>query len=144
MVLRWISFMQQMKCGVKESTRFCLHGNFRKRGSVCADPLIYVSNKILIISCVYATRSVSMPDVSSISASEFCSIVFSLSITVSFTKPVFEQLPSGIIKLSPNSSPPSSIFPLPLRSIARNPSWFFTQAVFSAKLLWSVYISWWY
>jgi len=80
--------MQHLKCAVNENTRFCLHNNSRKRGAVCAVPLIYVSNKILVISCVYATRSVSMPDVSSISASEFCSIAFSLSITVSFTMSV--------------------------------------------------------
>ena len=52
--------------------------------------------------------------------------------TASASKPFFAVVPSASRVLSPKSSPPLSIVPLPFRSRQRKPS-FFVQFIFSAK-----------
>ena len=54
------------------------------------------------------------------------------SYCASASKPFFAVVPSASRVLSPKSSPPLSIVPLPFRSRQRKPS-FFVQFIFSAK-----------
>jgi hypothetical protein len=49
MVLRWISIMQQLKCVVKENTRFCLRYNNRRKSRLSSLLFLFPDIKVVLL-----------------------------------------------------------------------------------------------